>query len=157
MSYADNVFKEMCRDIIENHNRGRRPRVRSFRQLSYPMALFIGVFQVLALIPGTSRSGATILGAMLLGVSRSVAAEFSFFLAIPVMFGASLLKLVKFGFNFTAVELGILVVGMVTAFLVSVVAIKFLMGYVRKHDFKVFGWYRIVLGVVVLAYFLIAG
>lgn len=140
--------------IIENYNKGRKPRVKSFQQLSYPMAVFIGVFQVLALIPGTSRSGATILGATLLGTSRYIAAEFSFFLAIPVMFGASLLKLVKFGFHFTGTEAAILVVGMVTAFVVSVLAIKFLMGYIKKNDFKAFGYYRIVLGALVIVYFL---
>ena len=140
--------------IIENYNKGRKPRVESFQQLSYPMAVFIGVFQVLALIPGTSRSGATILGATLLGTSRYIAAEFSFFLAIPVMFGASLLKLVKFGFHFTGTEAAILIVGMVTAFVVSVLAIKFLMGYIKKNDFKAFGYYRIVLGALVIVYFL---
>ncbi len=140
--------------VVENYNRGRRPRVRSLNDLTWGMALFIGIFQVLALIPGTSRSGATILGAMLLGTSRHVAAEFSFFLAIPVMFGASLLKLVKFGLAFTATELVLLLVGMVTAFLVSILAIKFLMGYIRKNDFKSFGYYRIVLGILVLVYFL---
>ena len=140
--------------IIENYNKGRKPRVRSFKQLSYPMALFIGVFQVLALIPGTSRSGATILGATLLGTSRYIAAEFSFFLAIPVMFGASLLKLVKFGFHFTGTEMAILIAGMVTAFVISVLTIKFLMGYIKKNDFKAFGYYRIVLGALVIVYFL---
>ncbi len=140
--------------VIENYNKGRKPRIRSFQQLSYPMALFIGVFQVLALIPGTSRSGATILGATLLGTSRYIAAEFSFFLAIPVMFGASLLKLLKFGFAFTGTEAAILIVGMVTAFVVSVLAIKFLMGYIKKNDFKAFGYYRIVLGALVIVYFL---
>ena len=139
--------------IIENYNKGRKPRVKSFKQLSYPMAVFIGVFQVLALIPGTSRSGATILGATLLGTSRYIAAEFSFFLAIPVMFGASLLKLVKFGFHFTGTEAAILIVGMVTAFVVSVLAIKFLMGYIKKNDFKAFGYYRIILGALVIIYF----
>ena len=143
--------------VIENRNRGRKPSVRYFRQLTYPMALFIGAFQVLALIPGTSRSGATILGAMLLGLSRSVAAEFSFFLGIPVMFGASLLKLLKFGFAFTGTELAILAVGMITAFVVSILAIKFLMSYIKKNDFKAFGYYRIVLGILVLAYFLFLG
>ena len=143
--------------IIENYNKGRKPRVKSFKQLSYPMALFIGVFQVLALIPGTSRSGATILGATLLGASRYIAAEFSFFLAIPVMFGASLLKLLKFGFAFTGTEVAILIVGMVTAFVVSVLAIKFLMGYIKKNNFKPFGYYRIALGVLVLAYFIFLG
>jgi undecaprenyl-diphosphatase len=140
--------------VVENYNRRRRARVRSFDQLSWSMALFIGVFQVLALIPGTSRSGATILGAMLLGTSRYIAAEFSFFLAIPVMFGASLLKLVKFGFAFSGMELAVLLVGMVTAFIVSVLAIKFLMGYIKKNDFKSFGYYRIILGILVLIYFL---
>ena len=141
--------------VIETYNKGRRPRIRSFKKLSYPMALFIGLFQVLALIPGTSRSGATILGAMLLGTSRYIAAEFSFFLAIPVMFGASLLKLIKFGFHFTGIEAAILIVGMVTAFIVSILAIKFLMGYIKKNDFKAFGYYRIVLGILVIVYFLI--
>ena len=140
---------------VENYNKKRRPRVNSFAELSWSMALFIGVFQVLALIPGTSRSGATILGAMLLGTSRYIAAEFSFFLAIPVMFGASLLKLVKFGFSFTSMELAILATGMISAFVVSILAIKFLMGYIKKNDFKSFGYYRIVLGVLVLAYFIL--
>ena len=143
--------------VIENRNRGQRPIVRSFRQLSYSMAFFIGAFQVLALIPGTSRSGATILGAMLLGLSRLIAAEFSFFLGIPVMFGASLLKLVKFGFDFTGTEISILAVGMAVAFVVSILAIRFLMGYIRKHDFKAFGYYRIMLGIAVLTYFLLFG
>jgi undecaprenyl-diphosphatase len=124
---------------------------------SRPTILFIGMFQVLALIPGTSRSGATILGAMLIGTSRYIAAEFSFFLAIPVMFGASALKLLKSGFAFTGAEWGILAIGMVVAFLVSVFAIKFLMSFIQKHDFKPFGWYRIALGILVLGYFLIAG
>lgn len=140
--------------VLENRNKNRRPTVRSFRQLTYPMAFFIGAFQVLALIPGTSRSGATILGAMLLGVSRHIAAEFSFFLAIPVMFGASLLKIVKFGFSFTGAELATLLVGMAVAYIVSVFAIRFLMGYIKKRDFKAFGWYRIALGILVLLYFI---
>ena len=118
-------------------------------------ALIIGVFQVLALIPGTSRSGATILGAMLIGTSREIAAEFTFFLAITVMFRASLLKMIKFGFEFKSVELMILIVGMITAFIVSIIAIKFLMSYIKKNDFKMFGYYRIVLGVLVLLYFVI--
>ncbi len=143
--------------IIENRNRGQKPTVKSFRQLSYPMAFFIGAFQVLALIPGTSRSGATILGAMFLGLSRPLAAEFSFFLGIPVMFGASLLKLVKFGFSFSGTEIAILFTGMITAFLVSVLAIRFLMSYIRKNDFKAFGYYRIALGILVIAYFLLLG
>ena len=115
----------------------------------------IGMFQVLALIPGTSRSGSTIIGGILIGTSREVAAEFTFFLAIPVMFGASFIKLLKFGLAFTGTELAVLIVGMVVAFVVSVIAIKFLMGYIKKHDFKVFGWYRIILGILVLFYFYI--
>lgn len=123
-------------------------------ELTYKAALIIGLFQLIAAIfPGTSRSGATIVGALLIGVSRTVAAEFTFFLAIPVMFGASLLKIVKFGLNFTALEASALIVAMVTAFVVSLLVIKFLMGYIKKHDFKVFGWYRIVLGIVVLVFF----
>ena len=126
-------------------------------EICYQMALIIGGFQVLALIPGTSRSGATILGALLIGTSRYVATEFTFYLAIPVMFGASLLKVIKFGFHYTAIEVVILLVGCLVAFFVSVFAIKFLMGYIKKHDFKAFGYYRIVLGVLVLLYFLIFG
>lgn len=141
--------------IIENYNARRQPVVTDLGELTFKIAFFIGVFQVLSLIPGTSRSGSTIIGGILLGASRTVAAEFTFFLAIPVMFGASLLKLVKFGFHFTGAEAGILLLGMLTAFLVSVLAIKFLMGYIKKHDFKVFGWYRIALGFIVLAYFLL--
>lgn len=136
---------------VERWNKGKVTGVETIGQLTYKMALFIGVFQVLALIPGTSRSGATIIGAMLIGTSRRLAAEFTFYLAIPVMFGASLLRLVKFGFHFTAGELGILTVGMITAFGVSVFVIKFLMDYIKKHDFQVFGWYRIALGIVVIA------
>lgn len=139
--------------VIENYNKNRRPKIKYLAQLGYSTALMIGVFQLLSLIPGTSRSGATILGAILLGTSRTVAAEFTFFLAIPVMFGASLLKLVKFGLLFTSSELIILFTGMLVAFVVSIIAIKFLIGYIKKHDFKVFGWYRIVLGIVVLLYF----
>ncbi|QOX63347.1 undecaprenyl-diphosphate phosphatase [Anoxybacterium hadale] len=141
--------------VIENRNRRRRARIENFKELSYKTALMIGVFQVLSLIPGTSRSGATILGGILLGTSRSIAAEYSFFLSIPVMFGASALKLVKFGFDFTGEELMILLVGMVVAFVVSILAIRFLMGYIKRNDFKVFGWYRIVLGILVLGYFLL--
>lgn len=139
--------------VVENYNRKRRPAVRDFSHLSFRNALAVGGFQLLSLIPGTSRSGATILGAIMLGTSREVASEFSFFLAIPVMFGASALKMVKFGFHYTPVEAAVLAAGMVTAFLVSIVAIRFLMGYIRKNDFKVFGWYRIVLGALVLLYF----
>ena len=139
--------------IIENYQKGKEPKVTKISQLSIPMLLIIGVFQMLAMIPGTSRSGATIVGALMLGVSRGVAAEFTFFLAIPVMFGASALKLFKFGFNFTGMQAAILIVGMVVSFVVSVVAIKFLLKYIKNHDFKVFGYYRIVLGVIVFLYF----
>ena len=140
--------------VIENWNRGRKPRVKSITALTYRDALLIGLFQLIAaILPGTSRSGATIVGALLIGVSRTVSAEFTFFLAIPVMFGASLLKLVRAGFAFTGSEVLLLVVGMVSAFVVSMLVISFLMGYIRKHDFKVFGWYRIVLGILVLLYF----
>lgn len=132
--------------IIENRNAGRKPSVNKISELSLSMLLWIGVFQMLALIPGTSRSGATIIGALIIGVSRGVAAEFTFFLAIPVMFGASFLKLVKYGFAFTLSEFGFLMLGCVVSFAMSIVAIKFLIGYIKKHDFKVFGYYRIVLG-----------
>ena len=142
--------------IIENKNKGAKTKINSLSEITYQTALIIGLFQLIAAIfPGTSRSGATILGALLIGVSRTVAAEFTFFLAIPVMLGASLLKILKFGFSFTGNELMILLTGMVTAFVVSVIVIKFLMGYIKKHDFKVFGWYRIVLGIVVLLYFML--
>lgn len=141
--------------VIENRNKGAKPRINELDQISYKTALTIGLFQLIAAVfPGTSRSGATIVGALLIGVSRTVAAEFTFFLAIPVMLGASLLKLLKFGFQFTGPEAVILLVGMIVAFVVSVVVIRFLMGYIKKHDFKVFGWYRIVLGIAVLAYFM---
>jgi undecaprenyl-diphosphatase len=146
--------------MVENWNKKNTPAVTKLSELSYKTALIIGGFQVLSLIPGTSRSGATILGALLIGVSRYVAAEFTFFLAIPVMFGASGLKVLKFvmeGGGFTGMEATMLLVGCVVAFFVSVLAIKFLMGYIKKNDFKVFGYYRIVLGVLVLGYFLISG
>ena len=139
--------------VIENWNKTRTPRTMNLEDITYKTAFLIGLFQVLSIIPGTSRSGSTIVGALLIGVSRVAAAEFTFFLAVPVMFGLSLLKLLKFGFVFTAAELMTLVIGSVVAFLVSVLVIKFLMGYIKKHDFKVFGWYRIVLGVVILVYF----
>jgi undecaprenyl-diphosphatase len=139
--------------VVENWNRNQTPKVTELEELSYKTALFIGIFQILALIPGTSRSGATIIGAMLVGCSRVVASEFTFFLAIPVMFGASLLKLLKFGFAFSGTELMILLVGMGTAFIVSILAIKFLIGYIKKNDFKPFGWYRIVLGIAVIIFF----
>lgn len=144
--------------VIENRNKTMKPKIRELSQITYQTALMIGVFQLLAAVfPGTSRSGATIVGALMIGVSRTVAAEFTFFLAIPVMLGASLLKIVKFGFDFTGAEAVILLVGMAVAFIVSVVVIRFLMGYIKKHDFKVFGWYRIVLGAAVLLYFALAG
>ena len=140
--------------VIERQNRGMKIKVNSISEITYPVALWIGAFQLIAAVfPGTSRSGATILGAIMIGVSRTVAAEFTFFLAVPVMLGASLLKIVKFGFSFTQMELVLLLVGMVVAFVVSIAVIKLLLGYIRKHDFTVFGWYRIILGVVVLAYF----
>lgn len=141
---------------IENRNKDMRPSVNSLSALSYKDALIIGLFQVVAaVLPGTSRSGATIIGGLMIGVSRAVAAEFTFFLAIPVMFGASLLKLVKFGLAFSVLEFFILVIGMVVAFFVSIFVIRFLMSYIKKHDFKVFGWYRIVLGAFVLIFFAI--
>jgi len=139
--------------IIEKRNEGKIPTVATFEQLSYKTALIIGMFQVLALIPGTSRSGATIVGAIMIGIARPVAAEYSFFLSIPVMFGASLLKLVGFGFTFTSAELAILIAGCLFSFLVSIVAIKFLMSYIRRNDFSSFGWYRIVVGLIVIGYF----
>lgn len=139
--------------VVENINYGKRPAIERTGQISYQLALYIGLFQVLSLVPGTSRSGATILGAMILGCSRSAAAEFSFFLGVPVMFGASLVRLVKFGFHFSGAEVFFLIFGMVVAFFVSVFSIKFLMSYIRRNDFKVFGYYRIVLGVIVLLYF----
>ena len=140
--------------IVENWNKGKKPKINTIAELTFNTAFIIGVFQLIAAIfPGTSRSGATIVGALIIGVSRTVAAEFTFYLAVPVMFGASLLKLVKFGFDFTGSELAVLLTGMVVAFLVSIFVIKFLMDYIKKHDFKVFGWYRIVLGVLVLIYF----
>ncbi len=143
--------------VIENRNKGRAPRITKFSELTYTTALLIGIIQILSIIPGTSRSGSTILGAILLGTSRYIAAEYSFFLSIPVMFGASLLKLVKFGLDFTGTELAILAMGMLVAFVVSILAIRFLMGFIKKNDFKAFGWYRIVLGIVVLMYFILLG
>lgn len=140
---------------IENRNRHRTPSTEDLSSLTYKTALLIGVFQILALIPGTSRSGSTILGAVILGCSRFVAAEFSFFMAVPVMFGASFLKLVKHGFGFTPHEFAILAVGMITAFAVSLWALKFLVGYVKKNDFKPFGYYRIVLGAIIILYFVV--
>ena len=140
--------------IVEKRNKGRVFTKTELSDITYKDAIIIGLFQLIAAIfPGTSRSGATIIGAIMFGVSRGLATEFTFFLAIPVMFGASLLKLVKFGFVFTGFELVVLAVGTIVSFIVSVWAIKFLMGYIKKHDFKVFGWYRIILGIIVLAYF----
>ena len=139
--------------VIEKRNKNRSLPTKTLSELTYKKALAIGAFQMLSLIPGTSRSGSTIIGASILGCERPVAAEFSFFMAIPVMLGASLLKLVKFGFDFTSTELVVMAVGVVTAFVVSVAAIKFLMDYIRKRDFSVFGWYRIILGVIVLIWF----
>ena len=140
--------------VIENWNKTRTPKVETLNDITYKTAFFIGMFQVLSIIPGTSRSGATTIGALLLGVSRVAAAEFTFFLAVPVMFGLSALKLIKFGLSFTSAEFAILIIGCVVAYLVSIVVIKFLMGYIKKHDFKAFGWYRIVLGALVLVYFI---
>lgn len=140
--------------VIENWNKNRTPVTTKLSQLTYRDALIIGLCQlVAAALPGTSRSGATILGAIMIGISRTVAAEFTFFLAIPVMFGASLLKVVKFGFDFSGMEMACLLTGTVVSFIVSVFVLRFLMDYIKKHDFKVFGWYRIVLGILVLLYF----
>ena len=137
--------------VIERRNKGKKAKITRLEDITFQTALMIGVFQLIAAIfPGTSRSGATIVGALLIGVSRTVASEFTFFLAIPVMFGASLLKILKFGFAFSGMELAILAVGTLVAFIVSVVVIRFLMDYIKKHDFQVFGWYRIVLGVLVI-------
>ncbi|MHC1770353.1 MAG: undecaprenyl-diphosphate phosphatase [Flexilinea sp.] len=142
--------------LIENWNKKRVPTVGKLSDITYKTALMIGLFQVLSIIPGTSRSGATIIGALLIGVSRVAAAEFTFFLAVPVMFGLSAIKILKFGFSFTSSELMVLVIGMVVAFAVSKLVIKFLMAFIKKHDFKVFGWYRIALGIIVLLYFAVA-
>lgn len=140
--------------IIENQNRNRKMKINALSEITYQTALLIGLFQLIAAIfPGTSRSGATIVGALLIGVTRTVAAEYTFFLAIPVMFGASLLKLLKFGFEFNSLEVALLLIGTVVSFVVSLFVLRFLMGYIKKHDFKIFGWYRIVLGLIVLAYF----
>lgn len=151
------IFYGILFIVIENRNKNHKPEIVQLSELTYKRALQIGAFQALSIVPGTSRSGVTILGGMILGTSRTVAAEFTFFMAIPVMFGISLLKLIKFGFAFTGWEVVILLVGMITAFITSILAIKFLMSYIKKHDFKVFGWYRIVLGVILLLYFFITG
>lgn len=143
--------------VVEKRNQTRKPSIRKLSEIDYKTALLIGLFQVLSIIPGTSRSGATIIGALIIGVSRTAGAEFTFFLAVPVMFGLSFIKLLKFGLAFTGTELAILLVGSVSAFLVSLFVIKFLMNYIKKHDFTVFGWYRIALGIVVMLYFAFAG
>ena len=140
--------------IVEKLHKGKEFKINDISSITFKTAALIGIFQVLALIPGTSRSGATIVGAMIIGVGRTAAAEFTFYLAIPVMFGASLLKLIKFGFAFTTAEAAALILGMIAAFVVSIIAIRFLMGYIKKHDFTVFGWYRIALGILVLGYFI---
>lgn len=140
--------------IIENNNKYRRRNIINFNELTYKKAFLIGMFQVLSLIPGTSRSGATIIGGIILGASRPIATEYSFFLSIPIMFGASILKLLKFGFYFTAMEIFTLVFGMLIAFIVSFITIRFLIEYIKNNDFKVFGRYRIVLGLIVLTYFM---
>ena len=144
------IFYGVLFILLEKRNHRVKPRIRNFEQLSYRTAVCIGILQLLAIIPGTSRSGATIIGALLIGVSRVVAAEFTFFLAVPVMFGLSAIKMIKFGLSFTGAELFILILGMAVAFIVSVFVIKFLMSYIKKHDFKVFGWYRIALGILIL-------
>lgn len=140
--------------FVERWNQTRDPRVNTIAEITYQTAFLIGVFQLIAAVfPGTSRSGATIIGGLVLGLSRTIAAEFTFYLAVPVMFGASFIKMLKFGFHFTPLEAGVLAVGMISAFIVSIIVIRFLMGYIKKHDFKLFGWYRILLGIVVLAGF----
>ena len=147
------VFYGVLFIVIENQNKKRKAKIESLDDITYKTAFLIGLFQVLSVIPGTSRSGSTIIGALTIGVSRVAAAEFTFFLAVPVMIGMSFIKILKFGFAFTGAELVVLAVGTITAFLVSVLVIKFLMSYIKKKDFKIFGWYRIVLGIIVLAYF----
>ena len=141
--------------VIEKWNKSKTPKVAGLADITYKTAFLIGLFQVLSIVPGTSRSGATIIGALIIGVSRVAAAEFTFFLAVPVMFGLSALKLLKFGFAFTGAEIIILLVGCITAFVVSLFVISFLMSYIKKKDFKLFGWYRIILGIIVIAYFMI--
>ena len=148
------IFYGIAFIIIENRNKNKVAIINALEEISYKDAFLIGVFQVLSIVPGTSRSGSTIIGGLLMGISRVAIAEFTFFMAVPVMFGLSAIKIIKFGFNFTHTELAILIWGMVIAFAVSIIVIKFLMSYIKKHDFKVFGWYRIILGIIVLAYFL---
>lgn len=151
------IFYGILFIVIENYNKRRRPRVETLVSLDYKTALIIGIFQVLSLVPGTSRSGSTIIGGILFGANRMVAAEFTFFLAIPVMFGASALKMVKFGLHYSGVEIIIMLVGMITAFIVSIFSIKFLLRYIKTNDFKAFGWYRIALGIIVLLYLYFVG
>ena len=151
------IFYGILFIVVENYNKNRTPRVTDLDRLDYKTAFIIGLFQVLSLVPGTSRSGSTILGGILFGASRYVAAEFTFFLAIPVMFGASLLKLVKFGWHYSGAEILIMIIGMATAFVVSILSIKFLLRYIKHNDFKAFGWYRIVLGIVVIVYLFLVG
>ena len=150
------IFYGIAFIIIERWNKTRKPKINHLSDITYKTAFLIGMFQVLSIIPGTSRSGSTIIGALLIGVSRVAAAEFTFFLAVPVMFGMSALKLIKIGFAMTASEAVILILGMIVAFVVSILVIKFLMGYIKKHDFQLFGWYRIVLGILVILYFAFA-
>jgi undecaprenyl-diphosphatase len=147
------IFYGVLFIIIETAHQGKTAKINSIAEISYQTALFIGIFQLLALIPGTSRSGATIIGAILIGTSRTIAAEFTFFLAVPVMLGASFVKLMGFGWEFTGPEVAVLLSGTIVAFIVSILSIKFLTDYIKKHDFKFFGWYRIVLGIIVILYF----
>lgn len=149
------IFYGVAFILIENWNKTRTPKINTLSDISYQTAFLIGLFQVLSIIPGTSRSGATIIGGLLIGVSRVAVAEFTFYLAVPVMLGLSLIKVIKFGFSFSGAELVTLGVGTVVAFVVSILVIRFLMSYIKKHDFKVFGWYRIVLGALVLLIFAI--
>ena len=153
MCIRDRIIYGILFIVLEKHNEYVDFPIKKVSQISYLNAFYIGLFQLLALIPGTSRSGATILGAMLLGCSRTASAEFTFFLGIPVMFGASLLKVIHYGLNFPAIEIFYLIAGMVIAFVVSMYSIKFLMGYVKRHDFRFFGYYRIILGIIVMVYF----
>ena len=152
------IFYGILFIIVENFNKGRTPKITNFKEFTYKTAFIIGLFQVLALMPGTSRSGATIIGGLLIGTSRFVATEFSFFLSIPVMFGGSLVKLLKFfkdGHGFQGDELTILLIGSVVSFLVSIIAIKFLLSFIKTNDFKPFGWYRIILGIILIGYWII--
>lgn len=147
------IFYGIAFIVVERWNRKRIPKIKQLTDITYQTALYIGLFQVLSIVPGTSRSGATIIGSLLIGVSRVAAAEFTFFLAVPVMIGMSFIKMIKYGLSFTSAELIVLVIGMGVAFIVSVLVIRFLMSFIKKHDFQLFGWYRIILGIVVLGYF----